>query len=298
MSKPNPNKQVLAGFSDEARLQNLLSLHGQTFRLLKEIERLPREAGKASNPSFAQQYNRLSDKAAKLAGSVEVAALVPQHAWYISELAVMASLMVTFAIALLVTLAFWDLEIFGIREPNAIVMLVCWLGLVTMLLVTIRLFRGKKAIFSATVQEVSDRAVLLLAYIRENITEIDPTAAAELPLIVLSQESDSEEQPRPPQEAAKTMDMQADSAVPNATRPSKLSESERRHLGIQFQEQQKRYDQLTARIDAVTNDLGREMDGEKELLLKERRDKLIDEREQVQTLLKTIERALNENQEP
>lgn len=75
-----------------------------------------------------------------------------------------------------------------------------------------------------------------------------------------------------------------------------VTDSERRHLEIQFQEQRTRYDQLTARIAAITADLGREMDSERELILKDRLEKLSDEREQVQTLLKTIERALNENQ--
>ena len=72
--------------------------------------------------------------------------------------------------------------------------------------------------------------------------------------------------------------------------------SRRERLQTELGEMQRRYDNLTRRIAAVDTDLGREMDGERRLILEERRTELAGKREQTSTSMTQIERELAEQE--
>lgn len=65
-----------------------------------------------------------------------------------------------------------------------------------------------------------------------------------------------------------------------------------RHLRTQLDELQRRYDTLAKRIAALDTDIGREMDSERKLTLRERRSDLAAERDQIATDMERIERQL------
>ncbi len=73
---------------------------------------------------------------------------------------------------------------------------------------------------------------------------------------------------------------------------SALSPSQRRLLETQLTEFEKRHATLTKRIDALNTDIGRELDSERKLALQERRQELVDERQQVSEQLAIIEKQL------
>jgi len=73
---------------------------------------------------------------------------------------------------------------------------------------------------------------------------------------------------------------------------SVLSPSQRRHLETQLTEFEKRHATLTKRIDALLTDSDRELDTERRLVLQERQQDLVDERQQVVDQLVAIERQL------
>ncbi|MFZ1241093.1 MAG: hypothetical protein WAV66_17330, partial [Anaerolineae bacterium] len=65
-----------------------------------------------------------------------------------------------------------------------------------------------------------------------------------------------------------------------------------RHLRQQLAELQRRYETLSNRIAALDKDLGRTLDGETKLTLKERRQELVTERDQTAQEMAQIERQL------
>lgn len=67
---------------------------------------------------------------------------------------------------------------------------------------------------------------------------------------------------------------------------------ERRHVEIQRQELDRRYNELTKRIAALDTDLEVELDSERKLVLKERRERAVTEREEVIGQLRKSERQL------
>jgi hypothetical protein len=81
-------------------------------------------------------------------------------------------------------------------------------------------------------------------------------------------------------------------ASPPAPAPAPLSPSQRRHLETQLAELEKRRVTLTKRIDALDTDIGRELDSERKLVLQERQQELMDERQQVVEQLAKIEGQL------
>lgn len=82
------------------------------------------------------------------------------------------------------------------------------------------------------------------------------------------------------------------SAIPPGPTATSFSPSQRLHLETQRSELQKRHTTLTRRIEAIDTDIGRELDGERRLVLDERRRDLASEREQVIASLAGIERQL------
>lgn len=243
--------------SGEDRLERLLTLHGQIFRLLKEIDRLPVEARGVTSRPLAWQYNRLRHQAAMLAGDLDVAMLVPQRAWYVPDGLFAAAIFGTLLIALITTLFLWGLN-YSLQDLGMLLLtlVVIWTALLAILVTVTWLNRRNRGLLAATTQEVCERAILLLAYVRENIKEVDPSAEAELPEITIPQVSNGVATAPGQGQTAKTASPPTETSTPDAWRPAKLTESERRHLEIQFQEQQTRYGQLTARITAITGDLG------------------------------------------
>lgn len=281
--------------SREKRLQRLLALHGQVFRLLRQIERVPVETRGRVDWGLVARYNRLREQAAKLASARNAVVAEPvrnaidkQRARRVSKVLLVLS-MLTILGTLIGGVAGGypgrDILLFALGCISAVwvVTFVTWLT--TCL--------GKAPI--GTIREIRDQSVLLLRYIRGNIKAIDPNSEAELPEITIVQRP-TEIGPTPTRERSIQLSKPStESRAPVAHEPTDLAESEHRHLETQFREQKRRYDQLTIRIAAVTDDLGCELDSERELVLKDRLEKLIDEREQVQTLLRTIEHALNDN---
>lgn len=73
---------------------------------------------------------------------------------------------------------------------------------------------------------------------------------------------------------------------------NRSNDPQRRHLETQFQELTKQYEQLTARIAALDTDIGREMDSERRMVLKQRRLEQSDERDQIGAQIAEIERQL------
>ena len=67
----------------------------------------------------------------------------------------------------------------------------------------------------------------------------------------------------------------------------------KRHWRQQLAELQRRYETLSNRIAALDKDLGRTLDGETKLTLKERRQELVTERDQTAQEMAQIERQLN-----
>jgi len=67
-----------------------------------------------------------------------------------------------------------------------------------------------------------------------------------------------------------------------------------RHLGVQRDELQRRYDTLTKRIAALDTDIGREWDSERKLVLHERRADLVGERDLIARDIVRIEQQLAE----
>lgn len=77
-----------------------------------------------------------------------------------------------------------------------------------------------------------------------------------------------------------------------ATPPAISGPSAQRHLQQQLVELQSRYETLSKRIAALDKDLGRTLDGEHRLVLEERRQELVTERDQVTEEMVQIERRL------
>jgi hypothetical protein len=285
--------------SREKRLQRLLALHGQIFRLLRQIERVPVETRGRVDWGLATRYNRLREQAAKLAPArnAVVAELVrnaidKQRTRRMFKVLLGVSVLTGLGVLIVGVAGGYpgpDILLFAlgciaaIWATSAFVTFIVWLTCL-----------GKAPI--GTIGEIQDQSVLLLRYVRGNIKAIDPNSEAGLPEITIAQRlTEMESTPRR-ERSIQMSKPSTESRAPAADEPTNLAESEHRHLEIQFREQQRRYDQLTVRIAAVSDDRGRELDSERELILKDRLEKLIDEREQVQTLLKTIEQALNDGQ--
>jgi len=70
------------------------------------------------------------------------------------------------------------------------------------------------------------------------------------------------------------------------------SQTRRERLGQRYHELQQRWSGLTTRIQAVTDDLSNEMDGERKYTLKQRLAALQDERNRLETELSKLERQL------
>jgi hypothetical protein len=281
--------------SSDDRLRELLTLHGQILRLLKEIERLPVENRGTANRRLAREYNRLRGQVIRLAGDPGRATLAPKRVWCPTGELIVAAMFSFYLVVMGIFDPFSTNPIIpSDRMVRLFTLLLIWIGLLLVESIGLAWVRRGRGTFAATTNKIHGQAELLLAYFRENIKEVDLALEAQLPDITTIQERTEVVPTNAPEQPAQVHKLPKKPSVPVTGKPRQLTESDRRHLAIQLREQQTRYDQLTARIAAVTADLGRETDSERELILKDRLEKLIDEREQVQTSLKTIERELDD----
>jgi hypothetical protein len=77
-----------------------------------------------------------------------------------------------------------------------------------------------------------------------------------------------------------------------AAPPSTLLPGQRRHLEVQRSELEQRYAMLSRRIEALSTDIGRELDTERRLVLEERRQDLTAQRDQLSADLQAVEHQL------
>ena len=80
--------------------------------------------------------------------------------------------------------------------------------------------------------------------------------------------------------------------MPTGPTAKSQSNSRRKHLETELEEQKQRYGVLTERIKAIDSDLGQALDGEQRLTLRERRKDLVAERQEVVASMEEIESQL------
>ncbi|OIO98621.1 MAG: hypothetical protein AUK03_01040 [Anaerolineae bacterium CG2_30_64_16] len=248
----------------EKQLQQLLLVYQRIAHLISEIDRLPDAWKQDSDWRFTQYYNFLRDDLRSMTADPHLANIMPKrlchpHGWQVALVIGLPAALLGAAAALL---GYY-------HQPQAI-------QLVVLALVWIGLSMVMTHALLPDISEVRARTVLLEAYTEENIIASFPEAADMF-----------HDEPK------KSISMHHLEPILVS---SDVSETEHSHLETLIQEQKRRYSQLTERIAAVNEDIGLEMDSERKLTLKDRLEKLTDEREQVQTLLRTIEEALNNGQ--
>lgn len=142
---------------------------------------------------------------------------------------------------------------------------------------------------TVTIQDVAFRSSNLLAYLKDNISELSPSAEEDLPIAPASSFSVGAGNP----------ERTSVSGVLDNTpaKSSSTSHAGRHHLETRWKELEKTYSYLSQRIAVISDDIDREMDSDRKLTLTHRRDGLAEDREEVAAQMSQIELQLKPNTE-
>lgn len=269
--------------TNNEQLQALLTAYHKTARFIREMDRLPDKS--KAGWRYARYYNRIRREAAEVSPEQGLLDIIPDPIRYLPTRLMWFLTLLPLMISLIIAGLTAGTENGGTIATAAV--LIAFLA--SLLYVGVAL-----GSFYPSIQDVSHRASLLLAYTRENLAEVSPELAADLPpLPTQVSNNDVKAQPAENNTGSDTQ------AVESPSKPIPLAAAEQRHIQTQLNELAKQYDHLTGRIAALDTDIGRETDSDRRFTLTTRRQDFIEERDQLTGRMKQIEEQLRlGSQEP
>jgi hypothetical protein len=266
-------------WASDSELETAIELYNRCARLLNNIRRFPRDSMHRRDRSLARHYNDLRRDVVRFIADRHLTQLIPGPVWCLEMWHVVLGMVMLGALIGIARLSSSE----DAKTVSLIAIMVIASALFAGLLFRMPWERTDPWYWRASpVNTVAERTTRLSGFLGDYLEEKSPGITT-----------------NSVNNAGGSWDVESEEIASYsggrlAKRPVELTETERAHLETQLQERQKRYDLLTDRIAAIVNDLRVEMDGERKLTLRARLQELTEEREGVQTLLKTIERALDE----